>query len=554
MDIYGDRYAPVSDFIGYCSDLNVETSERELEHYEKTGVMLPVARVIYPDEYIVRLYDRPCEGVVNWGEIKRWPALLRLEENFGPFPHWCKDLADEKLVHSFDRELDAGCNPYLSVPDSSADFRHWHEYRTTVTDKHGRKFKRSNVEHYYAYWQVHQLALVQRYPDLYENAHLIDQIPQNSKWKKFYPRAPKAEFFAKFQGWARHFDALSFWIAVYTRERSRTFSSIPETNGISQLDRDQGDAYRDRLVKHAQVVKERFDLDIEDVHNFLRWLVDTFQDYERGERYKLSLELKNDIFRMEDFYRLITGKTRDETADAVWENDRHGRRAFRHLMLESKERDYAFDVLNRIASQKSWNRADSNWAFSGSDVNALLDYCEQEGLDLLITALSGMVAMGDEERRQNFRWVRMYTNLKNILTSCEYLLKGLAEKDLLDAVAGKTLTPVVISIVSEEDWFGIFRERMEKGLLNVNSEDEFLDKLHTLLGDQTLNEPANVFWAQAFLITCLARNGTVHVYPTDDMYYGDLFGPVLDAVAHAMFYTWKLAQANRATQETGDKR
>ena len=48
MNIYGERYAEVSLFIDYCRNLNVKTDERELEYYEKTDVMLPVARVVYP--------------------------------------------------------------------------------------------------------------------------------------------------------------------------------------------------------------------------------------------------------------------------------------------------------------------------------------------------------------------------------------------------------------------------------------------------------------------------------------------------------------------------
>ena len=545
MNIYGERYAPVENFIGYCSDLNIETTERELEHYERTGVMLPVARVIYPDEYVVRRY----EGVVNRGEIgKRWPALLRLEENIGPFPHRYKNLSDEELIHCFDRELESDEKPSYLLRPNSGEFRPWDGYRVPVTDKQGNKFKRSTVEHFYAYWQVHQLDLVQKHPDLYANAHLVDQIPQDSEWKWIYPRAPKAEFFAEFQGLAGYFDVLSFWITVSGREHNRTFANVP---GVRRLDKNQSDAYRGRLVKHAQMVKERFNLDIGNVHEFLRRLVDTFQDYERRERYKLSLALKNDIFHLEGFYRLITGKkTRDEVADAVWGNDIYGRRAFRHLILESKERDYAFSVIKRISDRKAWNRANSSWTFSESDINALLDYCEQEGLDLLITALSGMTAIGDEEYRQNFRQVRMYTNLKTVLNSYEYLIKSLDREGLLDAGKRNTLTQIVDFIVSAESWGEVFRERRQKGLLNVNSEEDFLEKLYALVDDQTLNKSADGFWAQAFLITCLARNGTVHLYPTDDRYYGDLFSPMLDAVVHAMFYTWKLAQANRAVQET----
>ena len=52
-----------------------------------------------------------------------------------------------------------------------------------------------------------------------------------------------------------------------------------------------------------------------------------------------------------------------------------------------------------------------------------MNCCEREGLGLFVTALSGMVATGDEEYRQISRRVQRYTNLKNVLNSYEYLLK-----------------------------------------------------------------------------------------------------------------------------------
>ena len=545
MNIHGERYASVEQFIGYCRDLNVETSKEELEHYENTAVMLPVARIIYPDEYIIQEYQNSL-GPERFSE---WPGLVRLTENIMPFPYGYINLSDEELIHCFDREIAAGGNPYLSVPNPSVDFRRWNEYRVTITDKQGNAFKRPTVEHYYAYWQVHQLHLVQQYPDLlYLNGEFLGK-----RWSRIYPRK---EEFATFRGRQSYFDALSFWITVYAREQGRTFASVPEINNVRRLDKNQGDDYRDRLVEHAHMVKERFNLDIKNIHEFLRWLVDAFQIYERRERYKLSMELKEDIFQLEGFYRLITGRSRDETAGAVWENDIHGSRAFRHLAIETKERDYAFDVLNQASGscvQELRKRGDSEWQFSESDVNGLLDYCEREGLGLLLTTLSGMMAIGNEEYRQNFRRVWMYTNLKNVLTSYEYLLKDLAEKNLVDGGNSRTLTPLVKSIASKEGWAGIFEELMNRKLVRADSVGEFMNNLDTLISDQTLNESDDGFWAQAFSITCLARNGTVHLYPTDDRYYGDMFGLMLNAVVHAMFYTWKMAQANLSSANMDEK-
>ena len=78
MNIYGERYAEVGLFIGYCIELNIVTDERELEYYEKSGVMLPAARVIYPDDYVVETYRRESVGDYNWTGFNVWPELADL--------------------------------------------------------------------------------------------------------------------------------------------------------------------------------------------------------------------------------------------------------------------------------------------------------------------------------------------------------------------------------------------------------------------------------------------------------------------------------------------
>ena len=64
-----------------------------------------------------------------------------------------------------------------------------------------------------------------------------------------------------------------------------------------------------------------------------------------------------------------------------------------------------------------------------------------------------------------------------------------------------------------------------------------------LLADNQLKGSPQGYWAQKFLVMCLARNMTVHSYPSEDSYYGDLFGPMLDAAIIATLYTWKFAKA-----------
>ena len=66
MNIWGERYARVSLFEGHCRDLNVNIDRGELEHYEKIGAMLPVARVVYPDEYVIQRDQNQWNGVTDW--------------------------------------------------------------------------------------------------------------------------------------------------------------------------------------------------------------------------------------------------------------------------------------------------------------------------------------------------------------------------------------------------------------------------------------------------------------------------------------------------------
>ena len=216
MNIWGKRYAEFDLFIGHCRDLNVKTDRRELEHYEKIGVMLPVARVVYPDEYASRLYEAQSTGFANWDNSDKWADLDRLLQGINPFPFGYENLSDAELVHSFDRVIQSGGNPHLVQP-SPGEFRPWSEYSAVVSIEQRREIHQPTAKHFYGYWQVHQLAFIQQFPDLFENADLIARVPEDDPFKRFYPRAVNKKSLLNFKGMRDKFDALSFWVTVYNR-------------------------------------------------------------------------------------------------------------------------------------------------------------------------------------------------------------------------------------------------------------------------------------------------------------------------------------------------
>ena len=548
MNCWGQRYVELGLFISYCRAVGLETSRQELERYEEIGVMPPVARVVYPAEYVMQIHGYVGNGATDLEETDQWPRLSRLTEKIRVPPYDYIDLTDEELIHCFDREMDSGGNPHLIRPDQ-AGFQPWCTYRLAVVEGDGVEIGRPTAQHYYCYWQIHQLYDIQRYPDLYKNAALIELVPKDHPMGKHLPRAPKKEVLADFRGMRKGFDALSFWIVLEQRERNRTFADIPDVHGVRRLDDGQADAYRNRLASHARMVTDRFGMDRQELYRFLSRLIEIYEKYERDERQRLTVELKNDILACEDLVALRTDQTRDTIADELGRLSLYDKETFLRLDVIAKERERALSVLNIVSAEcsETLSRLDKQTGlFAEAEGEEIIDYCYKEGMGLLPTALSGFVASGEEERHQNFRRVQRYSNLKNVLTSYEYVLKSLMERPGL-STGGETLTQLVSTAIRNETWYGAFDEYKKQGLLTGKNSQEFLGNLVTLLDDRQLKESADGYWAQQFLITCLARNMAVHSYPKEDSYYGDQFGTMLNAVVSATFYTWQLSKANAWT-------
>ena len=186
MNIYGDRYATLGVFKGFCRDLNIKTDERELERYEAIGAMFPSARVVYPEEYVIEDYQHQRDGNGDGDCLAKWPELSRLTDRIRMFPYGYDDLSDEERVHCFDREFEAGDNPFLNRPDGT-NFQPWSNYRVRVDDGHGNEFTRPTAVHYYSYWQVHQLHFLQKYPDLFKNIWLIEHLREDVPMRGFFP-------------------------------------------------------------------------------------------------------------------------------------------------------------------------------------------------------------------------------------------------------------------------------------------------------------------------------------------------------------------------------
>lgn len=533
----GERFISHTEFIRYCKDLNVYTYESELEHFEKIGEMLPVARVIFPIEYVIdqelRAYcGDPSSNNVRYMDVEAQDELERLLQEI-KHAHSSAGFSEDELIHGFDREFDKK-NKFLIRPKAD-EFQAWTEYKVDGFSLISQEFTPSliSARHYYSYWQVHQLYSVQQY--LRKNG-----TPQ---------------YLAIDADMRSNFDALSFWITMYRRERqrafARAFANVPDKYGVKRLDDSRYADYRKRLRNRADAVVNRFGLGRDGLYRFLYSLVERYESYRKNERYKLADALRQDIFDLQRLIEIRLCDDFDKISDELRRiYTRDAATTFRHLDISVKERDYACDLITRVSAQSSSDLEKfgcQDWSFTSEDADALLGYCEQEGLGLLLTALGGMSAVGEEEYRHNFRSAQMYTNLKNALTSYEYLLKSLGGK------VG-TLGPAISATMGKQSWFDLYDKRVKSGLASAESEDEFFRNLEKLHEDRELQQNKDGYWARMFLITRLARNVAVHLYPKGDRYFADPFATTLDAVVNAACYTWKLAQSeNWRSSESSDE-
>ena len=327
----------------------------------------------------------------------------------------------------------------------------------------------------------------------------------------------------------------------------RTFAGASEQHGSWRLDDFQAAVYRNRLSGLSTTISSQFNMTPDTMYGFLRHLIEIYEKYERVERNKLSAVLKQDIFAWELLIGIHTSVNRQDIAAELGRTNYHDQRTFLYLDPAAKERDYALSRIKhaaQVCGDRLRGLGDFSWAATDGEIEEFLDFCGQEGLGLINTSISGMVAVGDEEHEEKYRRVERYTNLKNVLTSYEYLLKCLAVKGQLRNPSHQ-LANLTEQVMRGESWFSLFKRRMDNRLTQAFDIAQFINNLDTLRSDSQLDASADGYCTRMFLVTCLARNGTVHQYPSEDRYYGDLFSDMLHAPIGAMLYTWKFARSSR---------
>ena len=316
---------------------------------------------------------------------------------------------------------------------------------------------------------------------------------------------------------ANRFDTLASWIEDYRNARDNSITGTKPSDVFSGL-----------LAQAAT----RIAMPEDDCYGFLCGLINLHERYKAIERYNLASVVERDIFYWEQMLQITTGAKRHEVAEKIGEINEHSKKTFRYFDIREKERDDAWSVLNHFKG----SYFDS---VTTTDIDALLDYCKQPDLSLLITALSGMVAHGDDEYSQKFRHVTIYTNLKNLLHSFEYLLKNLAMKGGYNT-DGETLTPTLRQTIQGESCYALFQNNTN--YTQANNTAGFLNNLSQLLADSSFPSSLDGRKARVFLMVCLSRNFVSHSFPEESSDYSSMLPRMLENAVFALFSLWQLGK------------
>jgi hypothetical protein len=496
MTLYGERYLTVSRFRSYCAELKIMLTTSELESYEREGVLLPAARIIKPDEYVIKRKqtDQQTETygqkLPEWGDLER---LLDRENNPG-------------LWHPFDWEFEKK-NEFLLCP-KVGDFKAWDSFKVEVKSAAGEKYSTSSVEHYYHYWQ----------------AYLVDKI--QSKYPVF---AKHNRIF----GIGGYFDALSFFIGLNMNEERLTFAPVAETDGVKQLSNEESAFYREHLKDHAQFVLQRFDLNLQELYQFLVDILEHQADYRRNERLSLAEALGNDAIFLSRLISWATGQSIDEMGEEIGKQAGSGvQKQFRHLDKALEIYDYALETFRRLMGKYN-ETFPPDFSVSLDDIDRLLKFIEEKRLFIIPYAIFEIdEALNDPKR---FRWTSLYIGINNLATGFECFLRETA--NLVNQSQGSTP-------IRTDGLFHMIQDLLGPRGKDFQNEQQYREensKNDMVYIEDVYTSPSLDNTLKAFLIAHKARNFTAHKYTLEPYFYHYLYSIAYAEICNSLFYSWKYA-------------
>jgi len=347
------RYLGHRQFIEYCKECNVRTSPAELEQYERSRLLSPCARLVWPTLLLRRWRRAWRDDKATFEERPEWAWFTKYGDHHssGVVAEW-PYYREAHLGHPLERTL-GGEFTDLDVRPASQPRRRWKSYDIIIERAGKTPIRQSRAEHFYAPWKVFAVHDLQRWntelrPTIYASAGQRKSYDQTKIWlvntmlnwrflaRELRPGQPSIQSGAhrrrtrlpsSLLEWEPWFDLIAAFAWRRERMRQQWYSYEAETRaiGFSSLEDALERASRP-LIEIASALGG-YGVGLQ----FLRALVHLDTVYTALERYVIRQELRRLTAAAVRLFAEVSGKTFPDVSGDYEGPSRGSRAALRDI-------------------------------------------------------------------------------------------------------------------------------------------------------------------------------------------------------------------------------
>ena len=300
------QFVEHTDFLKYCKANKVDITENELESYEKSGLLYPCYRILYPRELLVRHFrndyksNNPPYKDKGYKIRKEWEPVIDIGNRIrnSTFPLHKDFTAAIKFGHPLEQSIEDG-NPFVFLPEKQT-FKAWDKYKVIVGKMDGHKMRESKAVHYYSPWKIL----------LVNDLNMLNTIKHNHATgnRRTHGWFDKHLRYSSMNEFIPFFNNVASFFYRYDLLRTNYFHNMKQTKKN----------WKSIVYKNEQNAKQYFSaFDYIKWIRFLRKLLEIHEKHLKEEQIILSFEAKSYISETVIFLRYATNNKFDKICNDV---------------------------------------------------------------------------------------------------------------------------------------------------------------------------------------------------------------------------------------------
>lgn len=549
---YGLRYLRHKDFLRLCKELEISSflsssDENWLELLEKEKILFPVCRTIFPKSYIKLIYNvynnpsNPFYGKREFDLPSKFSTVYKLENNIQHYSF------NKHLFHIFDKNK-YKFKKYIRNPKRTK-FLQWKDYKKYIGKFYGYDKYESVATHYYSYWQAYHFYEITKACTREYVINVFDEEIRSELWHK---RIPIKKIFLRtfplnydiirgdFWGQTNNFETLSFYVQTlkkYDHLISLSKHYIKDRYGY--LDKKSSSYYIRNRRRLTKLIITKYNLSITYSFDFLKFLCEKFEEYNKQKKDKLAQFIKQDIHfliqLMHDGFNLEYENINKKLGRVI-SNPRNTLDVI-FPPLFAKEKENVLYTLDSILSDNlSYYRFEN---VSRDEIKEFLSFMDLNNLQLFYHSL-GQINFA------NYIDQSIYLHLFYLSLLLENFIKVIgrksAKKDLEFFFSNyKEMKKSLVKLFDSEGWRHSLSSHWAKHT-TIDSSFNIKEKILNDISKGCFHQKKEWNKIIKMFLTCgIARNLSAHeqsiVYNLDRETYLILMNNIVSAI----WFTWKFA-------------